>query len=465
MFKAKSRVYFLYLLIDVTFITLSFYLPFRFNADLVPHYSAGIKSYLSAYFFWSAILLFFLHNFLLYYTDRYLSIFDEWLKVVKCVLFSSILTALFLYILKIDIFSRLVFLESTLALLLTLSVWRTIKRAYVRYLVQRGYANYNILVIGAGTIGVALIEEIKAFPYLGIRPIGFLDDTKTGQVNGIQILGRVSELEQIANKYFIDEIYVTIPSERKIAGEIIQKGAKLGKTVRIVAEHFNMPYRQVQLNYIGAVPLMTYFEKAGHRVEDSIIKRSMDILVSLLLMVFLLPLFIIIAILIKMESPGPVFYISRRSGKKGISFDLYKFRSMVKDADSYKQTLRSKSEVEGPIFKIRNDPRLTRIGKILRKYSLDELPQLINVSRGDMSLVGPRPFPVEESDAIEYNHIPRLNIKPGITGLAQVKGRSDLKFNNWMRWDIWYVENWTLGLDMKILLWTIPAVLKGKGAY
>ena len=148
-----------------------------------------------------------------------------------------------------------------------------------------------------------------------------------------------------------------------------------------------------------------------------------------------------------------------------MSFDFYKFRSMVKDADEHKETLRKKSEVDGPIFKIRNDPRLTTVGKILRRYSLDELPQLFNVIKGDMSLVGPRPFPIEESENFENKHIPRLNIRPGMTGLAQVKGRSDLKFDNCIRWDMWYIANWSLWLDLKILLWTIPAVLKGKGAY
>jgi lipopolysaccharide/colanic/teichoic acid biosynthesis glycosyltransferase len=127
--------------------------------------------------------------------------------------------------------------------------------------------------------------------------------------------------------------------------------------------------------------------------------------------------------------------------------------------------MRHKSEVDGPIFKIKKDRRITRLGKFLRKYSLDEMPQLFNVFKGDMSLVGPRPFPVNESEKIEYRHIPRLNIRPGITGLAQVKGRSDLKFRHWMRWDVWYVSNWSLGLDMKILLWTIPVVIKGQGAY
>jgi len=321
-----------------------------------------------------------------------------------------------------------------------------------------------VLIVGAGGAGLALAEEIKTFPYLGIKTVGFLDDTKTGEVNGSQVLGRIIDIERIVNRYFVDEIYVTIPSERKIAADVIQKGTRLGRTVRIVAEHFNMPYRQVELNYIGAIPLMTYFEKTP-RASESATKRLLDIVISGLSLILLSPLFVILAYLIKLESPGPVFYISKRSGKKGVVFDLYKFRSMIKDADSCKEALKDKSEVEGPIFKIRNDPRLTFIGKFLRKFSIDELPQLINVLKGDMSLVGARPFPVEESNKVEYKHIPRLNIRPGITGLAQVKGRSDLKFNNWMRWDIWYVDNWSLGLDIKILLWTIPAVLKGRGAY
>lgn len=465
MFRLRSRIHFIYLFIDIVIMALSFYWPYQVNPTSVPqNYPFGLRSYLAVYFFWGVVLLFFLQGAFLYYTDRYLSISREWLKVGRCVLYASILTVLFIFVLKIYIFSRVVFIESTISLLLALSLWRTIKRLYVRYLIQKGYANYNVLIVGAGGMGRAISEEIKFYPYLGIRAIGFIDDVKAGEVDGIKILGRTSDIEQIANKNFVDEIYVTIPSERKIVAEIIQKGTKLGRTVRIVAEHFNLPYRQVKLNYIGAIPLMTYFEKTPSAAE-SVTKRLLDVIIPSLALVLLFPLFIIVALLIKLESRGPVFYVSKRSGKKGVAFDLYKFRSMIKDADNHKEKLKDKSEVKGPIFKIRKDPRLTGVGRVLRKYSIDELPQLVNVLKGDMSLVGPRPFPVEESNRIEYKHIPRLNIKPGITGLAQVKGRSDLKFTNWMRWDSWYVRNWSLGLDIKILLWTIPAVLKGKGAY
>ncbi len=464
MHSLNKRIRFIYFFVDITFISLSFYGVFKFNPDLVPYNLAGIRLYLSTYLFWGITLIFFLHNAQLYYTDRYLSISGEWLKVGRCALLSSILTALFIFFLKIDNFSRTIFVESGILLLLSLSIWRMIKRLCVRYFIQKGYANFNVLIVGAGRVGLNLAEEIKAFPYLGIRTIGFLDDLRIGEREGIKILGKMSDIEQIVKQFFIDEIYITIPSERKVSSEIIEKGTKLGKTVRVVAEHFGLPYNQVRLNYVGVIPLLTYFEKSAHGAEG-VVKRLLDIFISGFILILFLPLFGIIACLIKLESPGPVLYISKRCGKKGVIFDFYKFRSMERNADSCKGDLKDKSEVKGPIFKIRMDPRLTKVGRVLRKYSLDELPQLINVFKGDMSLVGPRPFPVEESQQIEYKHIPRLNIKPGITGLAQVKGRSDLSFSHWMRWDSWYLHNWSLGLDIKIILWTIPVVLRGKGAY
>lgn len=464
MHKLNRRIRFVYFFTDILFISLSFFWAFRSNPDLVSHSPLGIELYLSTYVFWAIALFFWLHNFSLYYTERHLSILGEWLRVAKCVLFASVSTALFIFVLKIDIFSRFIFIESALLLLVSLSVWRALKRLSVRYLIRKGYANINVLIVGSGRMGLAVAEEVSNFPYLGIKIIGFLDDARDGERGGIRILGKISDIEKVVKKFFIDEVYITIPSERIIAAEVIQKVTKLGKTVRIVVEHFDSPYSQVGLNYIGPIPFLTYFEKSIHGAE-SMVKRLLDILIAGSVLVLLLPAFGIIACLIKLESPGPVFYVSKRSGKKGIIFDFYKFRSMHKNADNFKGSLKDKSEVDGPIFKMRNDPRLTVLGRFFRKYSIDELPQLINVLKGDMSLVGPRPFPVEESTQVEYKHIPRLNIKPGITGLAQVKGRSDLSFSHWMRWDNWYLHNWSLGLDIKILLWTIPVVLKGKGAY
>ena len=214
---------------------------------------------------------------------------------------------------------------------------------------------------------------------------------------------------------------------------------------------------------IGFIPVLEYCDEE-HLIKQAG-KRLFDFISAGIAMVLLSPVFIVLGVMIKLDSPGSVFYLSRRYGRRGRKFHMYKFRSMAKNADKSLKEMRHKNEVDGPIFKMKNDPRVTRLGRMLRRYSLDELPQLINVLKGDMSLVGPRPFPVEESQKFEYNHMERLAVKPGITGLAQIRGRSDLSFYRWVKWDLWYVNHWSFGLDLKILWWTIPAVFKGKGAY
>jgi len=182
-------------------------------------------------------------------------------------------------------------------------------------------------------------------------------------------------------------------------------------------------------------------------------------------MLFLLPIFIGIGILIKLDSPGPIFYRSRRFGRFGRMFDMYKFRSMVVNADDLLTQLQDKNEVDGPIFKIKKDPRITKVGAFLRRYSLDELPQILNVVKGDMSLVGPRPFPIAQLEKEDLRQLRRLGIRPGITGLWQIRGRSDVSFHKLLRWDIWYIKNWSFWLDLYILFQTFPVVLKGRGAY
>lgn len=464
MVRTNKYAHFLYLVIDIFSIILAFAIPYFLNPSLLPYGLAGQKAYLTVFFFWGICLILILNNLHLYTTMRYLSIIEESFMAAKGVGFASVIAALFVYLNDMSFFSRTIFMEVAAGLFIFIILWRAIKRICVRKLISSGFANYNILLIGAGKETRLTLQEIKDNPFLGLNVRGILDDKESGDFCGVKVIGKVSDLEQVTRKYFIDEIYITEYIGNMSVNDLLARCGKTGKTVRIIIDNFDMPFQKLDLNYLGSVPVITCFQSVQMKAESAV-KRLFDIFVASLILYLLAPVFIIISLFIKLESRGPVLYLSRRSGRRGLAFKFYKFRSMVNNADKLKDAIRHRSEVDGPIFKIKKDPRFTKVGAFLRKYSLDELPQLINVLKGDMSLVGPRPFPVEESEKIEYKHIPRLNIRPGITGLAQVKGRSNLKFSQWMRWDNWYVNNWSLGLDIKILLWTIPAVIKGKGAY
>lgn len=466
MHRERKYIYFVYLVIDILLITFSFYLPYclRYNCSIIPVNLPYAKDYGLLFSFWGLALVFLLNNQRLYSTDRLLTIPKEIGKILKCVFFASLLAGLAVFFLQLNIISRIVFGASSVLLFLTLSFWRICKRVFVRSRVAKGYNNINVLIVGAGRMGSFLAEEIKNNPYLGIKIVGFVDDNKTGKVLNYDILGKTDELEEFIQRYFVDEIFITIPSERKKVSQIIALVEEKAKTVRIVADSYNFPFKQMQLDYLGFIPLLRYKEGGLHGTE-SLIKRLFDVIVSATLLIILAPLFALIAFFIKLDSPGPIFYISKRCGKKGRVFDFYKFRSMIKDADKYKESLRHKSEIKGPAFKIKDDPRITAIGRILRRYSLDELPQLINVLKGDMSLVGPRPPTPDEVAQYDTWQMRRLEIKPGITCLWQVRGRSNLSFYKWVKWDLWYIDNWSFGLDIQILLWTISAVLKKRGAY
>lgn len=464
MLRNNKYIHFLYLIIDICLISTAFTLALALNPSLAPQDLVSQRAYLAVFFFWGICLIFILNNMHLYTTVRYLNISEESLMVIRGIGYATFIAALFVYLTRVDIFSRTVFLESACLLTVLVVSWRIIKRICVRKFINQGFSNYNVLIVGAGKETELLLQEIKDNNFLGLRVKGILDDKISTDFCGIKILGKIKDLEYVAKKYFIDEIYVTEYLGNISINDFLAECGKTGKMVRLIINDLSSSLETLSLSYLGALPVITCFR--GDKIKaNSTLKRIFDLIIAGIALCLLLPVFAAIGLLIKLESRGPVFYVAKRSGKKGVPFSFYKFRSMIKNADSLKAQIRHRSEVDGPIFKIKQDPRFTKIGAFLRRSSLDELPQLINVLKGDMSLVGPRPFPVEESNNVEYKHIPRLNIRPGITGLAQIKGRSSLKFSQWMRWDNWYVNNWSLGLDAKILLWTVPAVFKGKGAY
>jgi len=469
MFKNFRKVYPLYVFVDLFFMAVSFYGPYTFKVNsLYSSYETtfrNFKEYSFIFILWAVFICISLNRRNLYSTDRGLNVPKEMLRVMLSVSWSAILISGIIFFTQYKFFSRGIFLSSFVLLCIFLSGWRISKRLILRKLISEGFHNINIIVIGAGKVGKLVLEEIKRMPWFGFRLVGFLDDSKVGFTDNIPILGKLNDFSAVAKKYFIDEVVVTIPSEKSVVTELIKKAKKLHVGVRVVPEDFEKSLPVLDVSYLGVVPLLTYKERIIHPAELAL-KRFFDIVVSLMSIMFLVPLFFVISIAIKLTSKGPIFYVSKRMGCKGRIFNFYKFRSMVNDADSLKSELLDKNEIkDGVIFKIKKDPRVTRVGYFLRRSSLDELPQLFNVFKGDMSIVGPRPFPVDESNKFQSEHIQRLNIRPGITGLSQVKGRSTLTFRKWIRWDLWYLTHWSFALDLRIILWTVPVILKRKGAY
>jgi exopolysaccharide biosynthesis polyprenyl glycosylphosphotransferase len=277
----------------------------------------------------------------------------------------------------------------------------------------------------------------------------------------------LAKLESVLRHQSVDEVLISLPPRQygALVEKIIRRCEDEGVIVRVRAELFQLRTAKAYADELEGMPVLTF--RSGPTEDWRLLaKRLIDILGSTFLLLALAPLLLVVAALIKWSSPGPIFFTQERIGFNKRRFDMLKFRTMVNGAEKQQDGLEELNEAKGPIFKIRNDPRITPIGRFLRRFSIDELPQLVNVLKGDMSLVGPRPLPVRDVERIDVaSHKRRFSIKPGLTCLWQVNGRSDIGFDEWVRLDLQYIDQWSLGLDMLILLKTIPAVFKGPGAY
>jgi exopolysaccharide biosynthesis polyprenyl glycosylphosphotransferase len=279
--------------------------------------------------------------------------------------------------------------------------------------------------------------------------------------------GVLAELESVIAREPVDEVFIALPRDKYgyLIEAIVHLCEEQGIIVRVQAEMFQLKIARWQVDELDGMPIMT-IRSGPSDGWPLFAKRLIDICGSVLLLLALAPMFALVALLIKLDSPGPIFFRQERVGLNKRRFRLLKFRTMSEGADQQQQMLEDLNEATGPVFKIKDDPRITRVGKFLRRFSIDEFPQLINVFKGEMSLVGPRPLPVRDIERINTQwHKRRLSMKPGVTCLWQVNGRSNVDFDHWVRMDLEYIDKWSLGLDMKILLRTIPAVVKGSGAY
>lgn len=320
-----------------------------------------------------------------------------------------------------------------------------------------------VLIIGTDNRALKAAELFNNNPEWGIRVVGLLTNNKH-EVGKTPLTYKVEDLDSVLEKNIVDCVLFAggldnLVQLQSIARRCEIEGIDFAFTISTLGEKFRNVF---------AVPLdgssVVLLKSVPRSPEELFFKRLFDIFASAILIILSLPLWLIIPILIKKDSPGPVFFCQERIGKNGRRFIMYKFRSMVVDAEKMQEKMRPLNEVDGPAFKMKKDPRVTRFGKFIRRTSLDEFPQLFNVLKGDMSMVGPRPPIFEEVLQYRLWERKRLSVVPGITCLWQVSGRSELKFNEWMKLDIQYIENWSFTLDFKILMRTIPAVLSLKGA-
>jgi exopolysaccharide biosynthesis polyprenyl glycosylphosphotransferase len=372
-------------------------------------------------------------------------------------------------------FSRLM-----IVFLIALSiVFLAVARAFIRFvrtqLWLRGIGVRNLLVIGATDVASRLMGSVVENPNLGFRLVGYLDDEvrfsewimPTRYRNGEEVpyLGTLDKLEEFINRHRVDEVMITLPaSYYNTINDIIARCRESKVDYQLVPDLFELRVDSYSLVEIKGVPLIG-LKKTNLRGWNYFVKRVLDVTLSGSALLLLSPLILLIALAIKLDSAGPIIYRQKRIGKNGKLFTFYKFRSMRTDADQKFKELVEYNETGGATFKMKADPRRTRVGKFIRRASLDEIPQFVNILFGQMSFVGPRPTIDREISQYQPWHKRRLEVTPGLTGLWQVSGRSKIPFEDMVKLDIYYAENWSLWLDIKILLRTIPAVIRGDGAY
>jgi exopolysaccharide biosynthesis polyprenyl glycosylphosphotransferase len=402
----------------------------------------------------------------LYTPVRITSILREQRLSLQACFTSGLLLTGTLYLVHGQDIPRTVVLVTIGLVTISLSVRRLIYRLLIYRRFERGVGTRNVLIVGTGPEANALRHHLESIHHLGYTFKGFIDfpaTTSRFTSTSGDVLGGLDSLFTHARRLFVDEIFFTTACERGIVQEVLEKARIHGIDLRVVPDMYDGLAWNSPIEYIGQFPTIPLH--TGHVPElGLLLKRVLDVVLSGIAVIILSPLLLAVAIAIKIDSHGPVFYSSERIGKRGRVFRCIKFRTMVRDAERRRADVMHMNEREGVLFKITNDPRITRLGRMLRKYSIDELPQFFNVLRGDMSIVGPRPPLASEVKEYKLSHLRRLDVMPGVTGLWQVQGRQDPSFDSYISLDVTYIENWSVWLDLKIIARTVGVVLAGTGS-
>ncbi len=371
----------------------------------------------------------------------------------------------FAYVLRDRVFSRAVVALALAFAFIGFSLVRLAVRETFNLLRLHGYGMLNAVVVGTGPAARDIADTISRRPYLGYKIAGFvsLPDEREGDP-ARATLGTVDELPQIVDRSVVDAVIFAVGLDEAARHEkTIWKLEEVGTTVHLRGDAVGVILSRTYIGEFEGTPILTLRSTPADPLA-LFLKRTIDVVGSGLGLLALSPVLAVAAAAVRFSSPGPVFFRQTRVGLSGRQFKMLKFRSMYSDAEQRQAELLAQNEMSGPVFKMTNDPRITPVGKWMRKFSVDELPQLWNVFVGDMSLVGPRPPIPKEVEQYERWQRRRLSMKPGITCLWQVGGRNEIDFDSWMKLDMEYIDNWSLGLDLKILLKTIPVVLLARGA-
>lgn len=342
-------------------------------------------------------------------------------------------------------------------------------RLNLRRLRRRGHNVKNLLLVGGGARGRRFAAQINLRQDLGYRLLGYLDNDASfaGQnIEGTPWIGTIDELTRIITTEVIDEVAIALPikSQYSQIEAVVMLLEEQGITTHLLSDLFPQKLARSQSTDLGGLPLVS-LHSAPLFSWHTEAKRVFDFLAATLLLLISGPALLLVALIIKLESKGPILFVQERVGLNKRRFRMLKFRTMQRDAEARMSEIEHLNEKTGPIFKIRNDPRITSVGRWLRRTSIDELPQLLNVVLGDMSIVGPRPLSVRDATRMELAwQKRRFSVKPGLTCLWQVSGRSNLSFDQWMQLDLEYIDRWSLSLDATILLRTIPAIVLARGA-
>lgn len=410
-----------------------------------------------------------------YRSHRTVPLLDEALAVIRASFLAAAILTLTIFALRLgerlleDQISRTwILLFAGLSCLFVLTEKLAI-RLTSRYVRSRGLNYRSILIVGTGPTACGIARSIAHHRFWGYRLIGFasVDGPNAEEVRDDlpgPLLGGFDDIPRIVQDDPVDDVIFAVPRRQlDRMEELFEILQELGIRTRFAMDLFPHVQARVQLEELDGLPLLTFSTTPTNQLQ-LFAKRSVDVAASLLILGLAMPLVLLVAVAIKLSSGGSVLFRQTRCGLNGRYFTLYKFRTMVRDAESQRNELLHLNEMAGPAFKLRRDPRVTRVGRLLRKFSLDELPQLWNVLRGDMSLVGPRPPIPEEVAQYERWQRRRLSMKPGLTCLWQISGRNQVDFDRWMELDLQYIDTWSPMLDVKILLKTIPVVLTGRGA-